>query len=538
MPLHPATHPRISTPFLLFSLLAGLLLFGGTVAHGQTATPPSWQMQIFEQVTPAEARAWRLAISKQTSAASSLSGAVQQMVLPENIPEIQAQARALRNDVDLIYQFVHDNIRFSPGYGLQKGALGTLLDEEGNAYDQAALMIALLRAAGYASANFVLGEIEVPLTPEGADLLVDWLAYPASPDAQTTFNRGLGLLFNSKVPYVCVATCAFEHAWVQVDIGATTYAFDPSLKGYLDTSTGTRTQSHVLHTPYFETLPAPTDLQTILSYNQTNFLGNALTGAGHTPGLSLSNINRSGIRADLGTMANSLVAHIKANKPDARLEDLIGGADIVPLGGVQLRQTAHPYQTGTPEIFASVPNDRRTRMDISFDTVDQTFYSDDIYGRRLTVTFTGALSNEPTLMLDGVTVATGSAVAAPNMQIGFCIDHPYVKADETPPLIPFCDPGSSGVPLSADQNGSTSVGVGGTYFIANGWGRVGRKIVERHRRILAENRAAGAADTSEEVLGQTVAIIGVAWMAEGSAASQITDGLSGDAILVHPASIR
>jgi hypothetical protein len=46
-------------------------------------------------------------------------------------------ARALRNDPDLIYQYVHDNIEFSPLWGYLKGPVGTLLDGRGDAFDQA-----------------------------------------------------------------------------------------------------------------------------------------------------------------------------------------------------------------------------------------------------------------------------------------------------------------------------------------------------------------------------------------------------------------
>ena len=62
-------------------------------------------------------------------------------------------ARALKNDVNLIYVYVYTNIDYSPTYGLKKGALGTLLDGRGNDFDQAALLVALLRQAGYTASH-------------------------------------------------------------------------------------------------------------------------------------------------------------------------------------------------------------------------------------------------------------------------------------------------------------------------------------------------------------------------------------------------
>ncbi|MBW2011657.1 MAG: transglutaminase domain-containing protein, partial [Deltaproteobacteria bacterium] len=71
-------------------------------------------------------------------------------------PEIEALARGLKNDPDLIYAYVHDHIEHTPIFGSLKGAAATLLDGEGNDFDQASLMIALLRQAGF-TANFIYG---------------------------------------------------------------------------------------------------------------------------------------------------------------------------------------------------------------------------------------------------------------------------------------------------------------------------------------------------------------------------------------------
>ncbi len=55
--------------------------------------------------------------------------------------EITALARALLNSPDLIYEYVRNNIEIVPMYGLQKGALGALIDRSGTSFDQAALMV-------------------------------------------------------------------------------------------------------------------------------------------------------------------------------------------------------------------------------------------------------------------------------------------------------------------------------------------------------------------------------------------------------------
>ncbi len=59
-----------------------------------------------------------------------------------------------------MYKFVHDTIEYEVYYGSRKGALGTLRSGRGNDYDQASLLIALLRAAGY-EARYGIGVTNV-----------------------------------------------------------------------------------------------------------------------------------------------------------------------------------------------------------------------------------------------------------------------------------------------------------------------------------------------------------------------------------------
>src|SRR6266480_3415959 len=64
-------------------------------------------------------------------------------------PEIQALARGLESDPVRILNYVHDHIRHVLYFGAKKGAALTLLEKSGNDFDQSALLVALLNAAGY-----------------------------------------------------------------------------------------------------------------------------------------------------------------------------------------------------------------------------------------------------------------------------------------------------------------------------------------------------------------------------------------------------
>src|SRR3984957_12522140 len=75
--------------------------------------------------------------------------------------EIVTLAASLKCDLDLIFEYVYNNIEYEPLFGSNKGALGTLLDQRGDDIDQAQLFVALLNAAGITQTNFIYGYITV-----------------------------------------------------------------------------------------------------------------------------------------------------------------------------------------------------------------------------------------------------------------------------------------------------------------------------------------------------------------------------------------
>src|SRR5689334_11868520 len=67
---------------------------------------------------------------------------------------IQTLADGLQDDPVRIFNYVHDNIRYIVYFGSKKGAELTLLEKSGNDFDQCALLVALLRAAGYTNSQW------------------------------------------------------------------------------------------------------------------------------------------------------------------------------------------------------------------------------------------------------------------------------------------------------------------------------------------------------------------------------------------------
>lgn len=398
-------------------------------------------------------------------------------------------ARGLKNDPNLIYKFVRDNIGYTPIYGYIKGPEMTLLDGYGNDFDQASLLVALFRQAGF-TANYVYGVIR--LNPEQ---ITNWLGTSQDPDV-------VGMLLGSAgIPaqiYVygdgSLAYVDLDHVWVKVNIGGTNYVFDPSFKGY----------------SYISAI----NLKSAMGYEPNSFLADANSGATIVSDY-VKDINKPNIIADLTSYSTNLTNYIKANSPDATLKDIIGGGSIIAASEVPY-QTSLPYQQSITYEWTDLPATYKVSLRIQHRGIDVTVYSEQIYGKRLTLFYN--VSNQPVLSLDGQVLVIGSVTTPGTSQpITLTVDHPYAANGGT-----YCD-----------DSQTFYITAGGSYLIVNGWAGTATKIIEEHRKILKQNRHAGGSETSEPVLGESLAMIGFTWLAECSRASQISDQIANTATIDH-----
>lgn len=400
-------------------------------------------------------------------------------------PDLDELARALKNNVDLIYEFVGSNIDFLPTFGSQKGAWGTLVDGLGNSFDQAELMIELLRKAGY-TASFVFGELELTLAQAS-----DWLG-----TSTTDIWASANLLSEGFIPNSVVAgKLRLSHCWVKCTISGTEYHFDPAKKAY--------------------TAIAGVNLATAMGYNQTTFMNNARSGATINANY-VQNMHRSNIRSNLQTYTTNLVTWIKNNAHGSSTDQILGGKTIVPITG-QLRQTSLPYlRPGTtPTVWTNIPNSYNATLHVLYDSpnIDQTFFSKDIHGKRLTITFNA--SHQAELRLDGTLIDTSSA-QTPGSWNSVLLEpkHPYAST-------------------AVDQSFWMTVWCDKPYLIAQSWGNAGRKMLELHQGKLKQNRFNGAADSSESVLGEAMACVFYAWDAQNNRASDIIGKLTNCRSMYH-----
>jgi len=398
-------------------------------------------------------------------------------------------ARGLRNDPNLIYKFVRDNIGYTPIYGYVKGPEMTLLDKTGNDFDQASLLVALFRQAGF-TANHVYGVIRL-----NASQIINWLGTSNDPDVVGMLLGSAGIPAQIWVDqYDSLLYVDLDHVWVKVNICGTNHVFDPSFKSYSST--------------------IEIDLKSVIGYDANTFLARASAGATIQPDY-VKDINKPNLTADLSSYSSNLINHIKMNLPAATLQEIIGGRTIVPGTEVPC-QTSLPCQRSITYEWTEIPAIYKVSLRIQHRGIDTTVYSEQIYGKRLTLFYN--TSNQPVLALDGQTLATGSVTSPGTSQpITLTVDHPYAANGGT-----YCD-----------DSQTFYITAGGSYLIVDGWAGTGTNIIEEHRKILKQNRHAGGSETSEQVLGESLAMIGFTWLAECSRASQISDQIANTATIDH-----
>ena len=368
--------------------------------------PPGWKMTTADPVSPDEARRILLSQRKAITGPTVLAG------LPtsetEATPEIQALARALRNDPKLIFDYVHNHVDYSPIFGSVNGATAALLAGRGNDCDQTSLFIALMRAAGY-TANYVVGDVTYDVAR-----LANWVGVEISPTlaANVFANGGIPVTVTFTPP--STYRIQLTRVWAQAVVSSTTYTFDPAMKEYQD-------------------IAGVSNLGATIGYSQTTFMAHALAGATATVSYT-QNLNEPNVRADLITYTMNLVNYLRTNMPDDSVDQVIGGRQIA-----QTEMTAYatslPYavSVSSQTTYTTLPNAYRHTLRVQHMGIDRTFNTFEIAGQRVSI-FYRAGDNAPVLRVDGTPVFTGTATTLGNRYpMTVTVDHPYAAFGGTIP---------------------------------------------------------------------------------------------------------
>ena len=454
-------------------------------------------------VAPVVAR--RLAAAAAASADEASAGSAEAHFIT---PEIQALAEGLDNDPLLIFSYVQSHIEFEPTYGLLKVPRETLLSGVGSPIDQAALLVALLRAAGY-QARYVYG-----LAILSFDQATNWTGAHDPEIAADVFSNG-GINVRKGNNYVAIL-----HVWATVKVGETWYPLDPSFKRY-ESSGGL-------------------ELGSVLGYDRSAFLNAAQSGATVATDY-VQNLNTGNIRGRLASYTRNLISYLDQNSPFATPADVIGQRRVAPENLTAL-PTELPYTVyGTPTEFDVIGEDFRYLIWFELPGDDYITELDVVSGERVTLFFEGATPADraaiesaggiysvypayevrvvPLLRLGGQVVATGSPVMlGETVPVTVTISAPWVDDEGelyfADSFEDYASAGESAAFVSRLQQTSAAQ-------------------IDRRQELLAAAMASGLGDESEAVLGEGLTLIGLSYFHQISLLDALFSHMTGVCLIRH-----
>lgn len=457
-------------------------------------------------------------------------------------PEIQALADGLQNDAWRIYQYCHDHIEFEPYWGAKKGATLTYLEGSGNAFDTAALMVALLRASGYEDVEYRYGLRDLPdydaqdwlsianqlfgsAAPFGHFDDTEFIAYAGSPPAgmSTTAYRFLfwNVLYLLTEGYPGVDPnpignyydMGIPHVWVQfADTDSTIYEMDPAFK---------------IRDKFIDQLES--GVLTASGYDQSSFL----SAAGGTTGGStyVQNVNETQVDSQLTGYTTALSSWFKTSQVNAPTEDFIYDKKAKPhlSTGLAAHQIDASDYYGTSwigvETWDTIPDQWMTKLEVTFgtgydpdaDTFTSTLSSGilttaGLAGRKFSLTFTGNTANA---RLDETSWKTFSA-AGSEVDVRLKVDHPHGQYDTSDGT--WTDTGKTdqveGKAYRKNDNFA--------YVFLYGFDPSGRHLRKR-QEILQDYKRQGIADNDWRVRSELLNVMGLTWVNQSHLSSRMVD---------------
>ena len=300
-------------------------------------------------------------------------------------PAIKAKAAELGYSPVKIYNWVRNNVEYVPTYGSIQGADMCLQTKQGNDFDIASLLIALLRASGI-HARYVYGTIELPI-----DKVMNWVGGFTNANAALNFIASGGTPVAALISGGKISAARMEHVWVEA------YVKYYPLRGAKH-ETGQGDSWIPLDASYKQYIYKPgMDMYAQMTFNADQFLQEYVTDT-----RDIMAYQDYGIR---------LVDYIDNNYPDASIEDVFGAGDIKLARTIIKQEFSYllgtlPYTKFVKTLnFSSIPSTYKQNITIQiagneFDDANGLSYSgvlNDLASKRITISFEPATSNDESL---------------------------------------------------------------------------------------------------------------------------------------------
>lgn len=254
--------------------------------------------------------------------------------------DVRALAVQLNRSPTAIYNWVYNNIHFVPSFGSIQGSDLTLANRQGNAFDIANLLIALLRASNV-PARYVYGTVVM-----GADQMKNWVGGVDDVESARVL-LGQGGIPGSAISYGGrYESIRFEHVWVEAygvfndEHQLRWNAMDAAFKQYQYTQ--------------------GVDLLAEVGFDKQGF-ANLVRNAGQSDASNnwVANVDTTAIQAEMSRYQEALTTYLQNQPADTTLSEIIGGQSIITRGEMEV-VGALPYQSYVrTRSFAALPDKLR-----------------------------------------------------------------------------------------------------------------------------------------------------------------------------------
>jgi YD repeat-containing protein len=409
--------------------------------------------------------------------------------------DIRSIVSACEGDPKKLFEFVRNHVRFTPYFGFRKGADLTWVTRAGNDADQAELLVTLLRAAGYSSAQYEYGELTVPLPEARAwfgadnDVALDWLCGSAG------YYKNLD---------TTAGTFLVEQIWVSVSIGGTVHRMHPGYKTF--------------------TVNSGMDLAAASGYTHSAFL---TSGGGTATPTDIQGVNDANVSTYLTGRATSLVETIRTSAPNASMEDVVGGR-VINTGEIGSLADAFPsFSVSNNFAFAEPRTDMSDKLDVAVAIPDggggliprAGFLgraTRSIGGQRISISFDPGNSRAEVWLDDTLLSQEPLPVSSSQLTLFLKIDHPYFDA------------------TGADRTRAVTIDRAGTYVVIDDLNGYDSPVVRARRKTkLAEYERQGFGVDSREIRSESLHLLGLGLMGQYEQAVELQSRISRFEPILH-----
>ena len=420
-----------------------------------------------------------------------------------------------------VYQYIKNNYMMEFYFGSRKGAVGASAEKAGNDYDIASLLIGVLRDRNI-PARYAKGEIEIT-----AEQAMQWTA---TDDINVAIRSiaALGIPTTGMISDGETVAVRLEHTWVEAYVPYTDYRGTGNRSGerlWIPLDASFKKSTHL----------DGADIETINAYmkDESNYLNeNSVIN-----GVSVSNIAKM-----VDGEESAFVKYMLENGYDS-VAQVFGGKEIIyeDLGYLPL---SLPYNTvSDTERYDDIPVDYTDTINFELfgnsasgnniygdDFINETIYTPDVYGKRLSLTYV------PATQADGEVISEhGGIFSTPaylvKMKPQFVIDGEVIAEGGV------CNTGYTQkyiITLSnkaSSQNNSeitNNVIVGGMYSIVLDYGNVSEVELKNVKAVVDNFSSAMTEDNcyTDTYMGEMLYAIGKLYFSQLDTYNEVVAGVN------------